>query len=178
MARQCEKQEIHDERAYVNLWFMCMISHYLCSRALVHCSYKEFSLHMPLFVSVLSLSGRVLRFKMSFGDMVIDLKQHLKERTGTNCGDQAILMHHDTCHLNNDEFLVNLVEWFVIGDVLSRPALKAMTFELTMYLVIQSKHCANCEVPATKKCGHCRATRYCSQFCQHQHWPVHKLHCR
>jgi hypothetical protein len=28
-----------------------------------------------------------------------------------------------------------------------------------------------------KKCGRCRKSRYCSEACQHAHWPVHKQEC-
>ena len=138
---------------------------YLCSRVFA----------MPVFASVLSLSRRVLRFKMSCRSMAIDLKKRIKECTGTKCGDQAIVMQHDARHLNNEELLVNFVEWLVIRDVMDWPTLKAMTFELTVYLVVRSKHCANCGEPAAQKCSRCMNTRYCSQLCQQQHWPIHKL---
>ncbi|KAK8008203.1 hypothetical protein PG991_010754 [Apiospora marii] len=40
-----------------------------------------------------------------------------------------------------------------------------------------SRTCIICEKPDAKRCGRCNGTYYCSQECQHQDWPVHKLLC-
>jgi hypothetical protein len=42
------------------------------------------------------------------------------------------------------------------------------------------KYCEGCGLQALKmkKCGGCRAVRYCSEACQRQHWRAHKVDCR
>jgi hypothetical protein len=39
--------------------------------------------------------------------------------------------------------------------------------------------CAGCEKMATKmaKCGRCRITPYCSEACQRENYPLHKIYC-
>ena len=136
----------------------------------------QISTRMPMFVKVFSLSGEAFEFNMSCRAKVIDLKDCLCDLNGAKCSDMAILKQRVVT--SDDDLLLNLVEdWFVIGDMLSPPALKAATFELTLSFLIQSKNCAMCGAPASQKCGGCRKQRYCSLRCQHQHWPSHKPCC-
>lgn len=38
-------------------------------------------------------------------------------------------------------------------------------------------NCANCGIPAMKKCGKCLIVRYCTQECQSKNWTLHKTRC-
>lgn len=46
----------------------------------------------------------------------------------------------------------------------------------------QPPHCPVCPMladgGALRKCGSCKAVRYCSQECQAAHWPMHKGPCK
>ena len=37
--------------------------------------------------------------------------------------------------------------------------------------------CPSCQKPGTKRCGKCGSRVYCSDICQRQDWPVHKILC-
>lgn len=52
--------------------------------------------------------------------------------------------------------------------------------DLTLILIIGSRTCAWCDSCAyfMQKCGACGTVHYCSQVCQHAHWPAHRLECR
>lgn len=39
-------------------------------------------------------------------------------------------------------------------------------------------HCAQCSIPAIKKCSSCEQMYYCSRACQVKHWPIHKPICQ
>lgn len=41
-----------------------------------------------------------------------------------------------------------------------------------------ARGCAGCGLPATTRCGRCRAARYCSAACQRRHYPKHRPRCR
>jgi hypothetical protein len=131
---------------------------------------------MPFHVSVQMLNGEVLEYMMSRHSAVLDLKQRLCESLGVKAVEQVIVSR-DRERCLDEVDLLDLVDWFVLGDVMSSNAIKDMTFELTVNLVIKPKLCVYCDKPAAQKCARCRAARYCSRGCQRQHWRVHKLHC-
>lgn len=60
-----------------------------------------------------------------------------------------------------------------------------------MQFMMQTKHkgskrriyCSGCQMReqvhrAFKRCSKCHGPYYCSQECQHEHWPVHKTFCK
>ena len=132
---------------------------------------------MPFHVSVQMLNGEVLEYMMSRHSAVLDLKQRLCESLGVKAVEQEIVPRDRERCLDDAVDLLDLVEWFVLGDVMSSNAIKDMTFELSVNLVIKPKLCVYCDKPAAQKCERCRAARYCSRGCQRQHWRAHKLHC-
>ncbi len=131
---------------------------------------------MPFHVSVQMLNGEVLEYMMSRHSAVLDLKQRLCESLGVKAVEQVIVPR-DRERCLDEVDLLDLVDWFVLSDVMSSRAMKAMTFQLPVNVVIKPKLCAYCDRPALQKCERCRAMRYCSQGCQRQHWRVHRLHC-
>ncbi len=141
------------------------------------CLFCRLSTAMPFHVYVQMLSGEVLEFMMSRHSAVLDLKQRLCESLGVKAVEQVIVPRDRERCLDDAADLMDLVDWFVLGDVMSSKAITAMTFELTVTLVIKPKLCVYCDEPAAQKCARCRAARYCSHGCQRQHWRVHKLHC-
>ena len=132
---------------------------------------------MPFHVFVQKLNGDVLEYMMSRHTTVLDLKQRLYESLGVKALEQVIVLPDRERCLDDAVGLLDVVAWFVLGDLMSSKAINALTFELTVDVVTTPKLCANCDQPAIQKCGRCRVARYCSQECQRQHWRVHKAAC-
>ena len=114
---------------------------------------------------------------MSPHTTVLDLKQRLYESLGVKALEQVIVPPDRERCLDDAVGLLDVVAWFVLGDVMSSKAINALTFEMIVDVVTTPKLCANCDQPAIQKCGRCRAARYCSQECQRQRWRVHKAAC-
>ena len=141
------------------------------------CLFCRLSTAMPFHVFVQKLNGDVLEYMMSRHTTVLDLKQRLYESLGVKALEQVIVPPDRERCVDDAVGLLDVVAWFVLGDVMSSKAINALTFELNVDVVTTPKLCANCDQPAIQKCGRCRAARYCSQECQRQHWRVHKAAC-
>ena len=107
---------------------------------------------MLLLVSVQRMDGDVVELPMSHRSVVLDLKQRLYRSSGVKPSEQAIVPRDQVRCLDDGMHLLRLVDWFVLSDVMSSRAMKAMTFELTLRLVIKPKLCGFCDRPAVKKC--------------------------
>ncbi len=134
---------------------------------------------MPVAVAIRLMSGDVCELTMRHRATVLNVKEHIRAIMGKRTDQMILTAEGDQgvrC-LEESELLLDLIEWFVLGDVFGERSYKHVTFELELSLITKPKLCVVCEHPALKKCGGCRSVRYCSAECQDIHWPVHKAHC-
>ena len=134
---------------------------------------------MPLSIAVRMMSGAAIHFSMHHHATVRSFKLHLFRTTGVQVCQQVLMpaAGEGVCCLEDSSLLLDLVEWFTLGDVLGDRLHKWLLFELEFLLIVKPKLCAYCEEPASQKCGQCKAVRYCSCACQRAHWSVHRAHC-
>ena len=108
---------------------------------------------MPLYVAVLAMSGETIEHKMASQATVSTLKRHIYASTNVKPAQQA-LIQGSRC-LDDSEWMVDLVEWFVLGDVMGE-GFEELVFELPLTMVALPKLCGYCAERAGQKCGRCK----------------------
>ena len=134
---------------------------------------------MPVSVTIRLMSGEVLELIMKHRATVLNVKGRLRSIMGKKMDQLILIAEGDQgvrC-LEDSELLLDLIEWYVLGDVTGERLYKHLSFELELSLIIEPKLCVVCEHPAFRKCGRCKSVRYCSRECQRTHWLVHMTHC-
>ncbi len=131
---------------------------------------------MPLYVTVFAVSGETVeQIIMASLATVSTLKSRLHASTSVKSAEQALILA-SRC-LDDSEVMVDLVGWFVLGDVMGEGC-GEFVFELPLTMVVLPKLCGHCREPARPKCSRCKSVRYCNRRCQRMGWPAHSKCCK
>ena len=121
------------------------------------------------------MGGDVTQYEAMASITLLQVKEMVRECQGVKTADQVLMMGGTV--LENNERLLSLAQWFLLGDLLPEDTVEGFVFELALELVVSPKVCKSCGSPARHKCGGCAAVRYCGVACQTLHWQAHRLTC-
>ena len=130
---------------------------------------------MPFIVTVIMLSGEMQQFRIQRGIVAKELKVALGHQFGVKRS-QIQLFTSLGQQLQEEASLIELVD-FALADVLDPKTLRHLELELSVMVVLRDSVCLVCAAPCSRKCGRCRDAQYCSEPCQKQDWPAHKILC-
>jgi hypothetical protein len=126
-----------------------------------------------IHVELAMLSGRKHPVRLGRAASVADLKAAAGK--ALMMPRSRIVFSQDHEHLHDTTFLLDLVEWLIIADIIDSRATLQLDLQLSMLVLV--KPCVRCGVDGRKYCGQCKAARYCSEACQRADWPVNKPNC-
>ena len=112
---------------------------------------------MPARLSVTfrTISGKQHTFRMSRAATCADLQREAQQRCGIP-HTHVVICNNDTV-LDEAAVLVELVEWFVLSDLLNPRA--SLVVELQLEMLLMPNPCAYCGSAARKCCGKCKKVR-------------------
>ena len=132
---------------------------------------------MPCVVHVWMLDCTNWVFYLDTHSQVRDLRRALRNQTGVRGGDQRYYVEGRRDELQDAEYLLDLVPWFHMQDMVAPHRLRRMHFGIEVFLVLSAPDCVACGAEAHWWCGRCKKVRYCSDRCARACWPLHQRMC-